>query len=288
MLNIVKAVNSRRQLKVEKNGAVVPNFYIMATYREPDNENRKISAMTSTDIVNLVKDVVHMIKIGVYRKVNDIDIICDSPAIFLIKYVSVKNWNSNMNAVYVVTSEYLLPYLCKIRAAEEQEENAKKRIHVSLTSRATSKHGATAVGPKRKGKKMEVSDEVKKARSEEPSQQVQIKEEDNVEENEVNSVDEPVNDEDIVQQVLSKYLEPEAVLFFLTQMKVSGRNFSRYRWSDEDKLFALNLLRNNATEYSVLYQKYMLPSDKTLEKFMKRLQNDQIDNIRIDEDDELI
>lgn len=263
LLDIVKSVNLRRRLKVEKNGSVVPNFYIMATKRDLEDSTRKVISMKSTDIVKLIKEVVHMIKTCVYREVDDIEIICDSPAIFLIKYVNVKDWDSGMNAVYVVTSEYLLPYLCKIRAAEEQEKSSKMIAANILKS-----------GP------------IKRKQTMEP---VQVKKPKTVinefEPNEQDPLIVPYvqNDEGIIENILSKYLELDAVDFFLSQMKTVGKVSSRFRWSDKDKFFALNLLRKNPTEYSILYEKYNLPSDKTIDKFLKNLQHERIDDIQIDE-----
>ncbi|XP_065219943.1 uncharacterized protein LOC135845369 [Planococcus citri] len=277
LLNVVKSVNLRRKLKVEKNGTVVPNFYIIATNRDLDDQSRKISSMKSVDIVSLVKEIIHMIKTCVYREVDDIEIICDSPAIFLIKYVRVKNWDSSMNSVYVVTSEYLLPYLCKIRAAEEQEKNS-KLIAVKLVKdegkrKSNTKQALQAV--KRQKLENDLDDESFRYRAN------AIRELDPL--NDSSIVPNLSTEEGIVESILTKYLEQEAVDFFLSQMRSSVKYCSRFRWSDRDKLFALGLLRKNPTEYSILNDHYCLPSDKTLDKFMKQLQTDRIDDIRIDD-----
>lgn len=252
LLSIVKSVNSQRKVKVE-NGTMVPNFYIMATKCET-NEKEKVTEMDSTGIVNLVKDIIHMIKIGIYRKVEYVEVICDSPAIFLIKYIKVKHWDSVMNAVYVVTSEYLLPYLCKIRAAEEEEEKAEQRIIRNVVSAGT------------KRKRKQASLDAKKGKVEKPKL-IKLENEAN------NSKISTKTDEEIVEGILSKYLEKEAVQFFMSQMKVGNKTYNQYRWKNEDKIFALNLLRKNPTEYCILFQKFTLPSDKTLEKFVHKIQN---------------
>lgn len=256
LLNIVKSVNTQRKVNI-KNGSMVPNFYIMATKCDA-TPDQKIIEMDSKSIVNLVKDIVHMIKIGLYRQIDYVDIICDSPAIFLIKYLKVKVWDSNMNAVYVVTSEYLHPYVCKIKAAEEEEQKALSRkmsssIPVSASSTVSKRKKSTTT----QSKKMKV----KPCEGESSSQVVPattIK-----------------SDEEIVEGILSKYLEWEAVQFFISQMKVAGKSHTQYRWKDDDKSFALNLLRKSPTEYSILFQKFVLPSDKTIEKYVQKLQNNK-------------
>lgn len=253
LLNIVKSVNTQRKVKIE-NGAVVPNFYIMATKCESE-PGRKITEMDSSSIVNLVKDIVHMIKIGVYRQVDYVDIICDSPAIFLIKYLKVKLWDSCMNAVYVVTSEYLQPYVCKIRAAEEEEQKALKRKAAipAAASTVEAKKRKCPIGPAKKAKQKLLEGE---------SRQVSCSTSLKV-------------DEQVVEGILSKYLEWDAVQFFTSQMKVASKRNNHYRWKDDDKLFALDLLRKAPTEYSILFQKFSLPSDKTLEKFVQKIQNNK-------------
>lgn len=275
LLNVVKSVNLRRQLKVEKNGTVVPNFYLIATNRDLDDKSRKIISMKSVDIVSLIKEIIHMIKTCVYREVDDIEIICDSPAIFLIKYVNVKNWDSSMNSVYVVTSEYLLPYLCKIRAAEEQEKKAKLiavKIIKDDNKKKTKQTSASLQATKRLKVEQQLNDKSYryKAMSDPLSN--------------LSNVPCAISDEEVVDNILSKYLEPEAVDFFLSQMKTTGKQSNRFRWSDREKLFALSLIRRNPTEYSILYENYSLPSDKAIDKFLKEIQTEKIDDITIEDE----
>lgn len=276
LLNIVKSVNMSRRVKIE-NGTVVPNFYIMATKCE--SQGQKITEMDSVSIVNLVKDIIHMIKIGMYRKVDFVEVICDSPAIFLIKYINVKNWDPVMNAVYVVTSEYLLPYMCKIKAAEEQEEKAKLRLLNSGKQ--------PQISSKRKKSNSPVVQELMKRKKSTSAQSKNLVTEENTVSvdlmKKTNTVTKTQSkptvfgeicsklEEETVEAILSKYLEPDAVQFFITQMKVSGKTCNQYRWKDKDKLLALKLLRNDPAEYSVLFQKFTLPSDKTLEKYLSQL-----------------
>lgn len=254
LLNIVKSVNTQRKVKIE-NGTVVPNFYIMATTCD-SKPDQKITEMDTTTIVNLVKDIVHMIKIGIYRQVDYVDIICDSPAIFLIKHLKVKVWDSNMNAVYVVTSEYLHPYVCKIKAAEEQEQKALTR----QTSPNIPVSKSNVEGSKRK-----------KSASTAQSKKVKLESCEGETTSQIITVTSVKTDEEIVEGILSKYLESEAVQFFITQMKVAGKTHNQYRWKDSEKSFALNLLKKSPSEYSILFQKFLLPSDKTLEKFVEKL-----------------
>lgn len=79
------------------------------------------------------------------------------------------------------------------------------------------------------------------------------------------------SDEQLVEEILNKYLDQNAVQFFVGQMKVSGKTYTQFRWSEEDKLFALGLLYKNPVEYHILFQKFTLPSDKTLSKFVSKV-----------------
>lgn len=223
--------------------------------------DQKITEMDSKSIVNLVKDIVHMIKIGLYRQIDYVDIICDSPAIFLIKYLKVKVWDSNMNAVYVVTSEYLHPYVCKIKAAEEEEQKALSRKIPSSIPATTSN---AKVSKRKKSSPMIAQ-----------SKKIKLKPCEGESSSQVVPAASVKTDEEVVEGILSKYLEWEAVQFFISQMKVAGKTHTQYRWKDDDKLFALNLLRKSPTEYSILFQKFVLPSDKTIEKFVQKLQNNK-------------
>lgn len=79
------------------------------------------------------------------------------------------------------------------------------------------------------------------------------------------------SDEQLIEEILNKYLDQNAVQFFVGQMKVSGKTYTQFRWSEEDKLFALGLLYKNPVEYHILFQKFTLPSDKTLSKFVSKV-----------------
>lgn len=84
-------------------------------------------------------------------------------------------------------------------------------------------------------------------------------------------------DEQLVEDILKKYLDNDAVQFFVGQMKMSGKTFTQFRWTEEDKLFALGLLYRNPVEYNVLVQRFTLPSDKTLNKFVSRIKRAEMD-----------
>lgn len=81
------------------------------------------------------------------------------------------------------------------------------------------------------------------------------------------------SDEQLVEEILKKYFDNDAVHLFVGQMKVAGKTFTQFRWTEEDKLFALSLLYRNPVEYNMLVQKFTLPSDKTLHKFVARIKN---------------
>lgn len=85
------------------------------------------------------------------------------------------------------------------------------------------------------------------------------------------------SDEQLVEEILKKYLDNDAVQFFLGQMKMSGKSFTQFRWTEEDKLFALGLLYRNPIEYNVLVQRFTLPSDKTLNKFVSRIKRAEME-----------
>lgn len=86
-------------------------------------------------------------------------------------------------------------------------------------------------------------------------------------------------DEQLVEEILSKYIDTDGVQFFVGQMKVSGKTYTQFRWSEEDKLFALSLLYKNPMEYNILFQRYTLPSDKTLNKFVQRIKKAEMNDV---------
>lgn len=84
-------------------------------------------------------------------------------------------------------------------------------------------------------------------------------------------------DEQLTEDILKKYFDNDAVQFFVGQMKMAGKTFTQFRWSEEDKLFALGLLYRNPVEYNILVQRFTLPSDKTLNKFVSRIKKAEMD-----------
>ncbi|XP_065211648.1 mucin-2-like [Planococcus citri] len=96
----------------------------------------------------------------------------------------------------------------------------------------------------------------------------------------LNSVKDPSDtktDEQLVEEILSKYIDSNGIQFFIGQMKIAGKTCTQFRWSEDDKLFALGLLYKNPVEYNVLYQKYTLPSDKTLNKFVNKVKKAEME-----------
>ncbi|XP_065222130.1 mucin-2-like [Planococcus citri] len=97
----------------------------------------------------------------------------------------------------------------------------------------------------------------------------------------LNSVKDPRDtktDEQLAEEILSKYIDSDGIQFFIGQMKIAGKTYTQFRWSEDDKLFALGLLYRNPVEYNVLFQKYTLPSDKTLNKFVNRVKKSEMED----------
>ncbi len=112
LLNIVKMANAP---SLTRDGDAIPNTYIITTKQVfADSKNQKISTMETAEIIALITDTVQAIKDGVFQKSDTLSIVCGSPAIFLIKNVVVKNFDPTMNAVYVITSENLVPHLIQL------------------------------------------------------------------------------------------------------------------------------------------------------------------------------
>lgn len=88
------------------------------------------------------------------------------------------------------------------------------------------------------------------------------------------------SDVQVITKILSKYLESDAIKFFEIQMKAAGKKGGAYRWSNQDKLFALGILYKNPSEYNVLTQRYPLPTVKTLNKFVATIKkSEESDNL---------
>lgn len=69
--------------------------------------------------------------------------------------------------------------------------------------------------------------------------------------------------------IASKYLKKDALQFFISQIKTAKESQYGFRWSDENKLFALTLLYRSSKGYKFLEEHFLLPSVRTLQKFIE-------------------
>ncbi|XP_069687973.1 THAP domain-containing protein 2-like [Periplaneta americana] len=78
-----------------------------------------------------------------------------------------------------------------------------------------------------------------------------------------------VSDKEKLKCIGSKYLKPEALNVLLNQIRLPVTKKCGFRWDDEMKLFALNMLHCSPKGYRFLSQYFELPSVRILQKYVQ-------------------